>query len=1429
MKKKMKKWLSCMMAAAMVMSTVNLPTDILASDFVDGVEISVEDENEDAPEVVVDGEEDVIEDSTVLDEVIDDISSENGDEQLFSDHVDEDIDAVVDDGDSAYAVGTSEAEAIVNVAKGEVGVSGRPNKYTRWYGKINDSYSYEWCHAFVSWCADQAGVADKVPKTAACRTGVTWFKNKGQWKARSSGYIPSAGDIIYFDFNSDGTSDHVGIVTGSSNGRVYTIEGNAKDAVKVNGGYSNGYATNSSNILGYGVSAYSSTNPEPIENPSISGTYWGSATDSTFRPVISISNPETVQNVRFAVWTTGDQSDLKWYDARFNGVKEYFQDINFSDFGNKIYICHVYVYGKNGSTQSVEMDRLDMNDYPQPDISGTYWGSITDSTFRPVVSISNPEAVQNVRFAVWTTGDQSDLSWYDARFNGVKEYFQDINFSDFNNKKYICHVYVYGKNGSTQSVEMDRLDLNNYPKPDIKGVYWGSTTDSTFRPVVVITNPESIENVRFAIWTTSDQRDLQWYDANYNGLNEYFKDVEYSDFETQHYFCHVYVYGKDGSTQSVALNDFDTYSAEGNFENATGGVGCVTVSGYAFDRSNIQENIVVHCYLKDSEGTATFLGEIKADQEREDVNNKYSVRGNHGFEHAFTTALIGTYTVEVSAMNIGGGNDVTFLGAKEITITQPTIFFDCCGGTECEPIKVINTQNYGSLPVTTRTGYMFDGWYTEKEGGQRVTEDDTVNVTSDQTLFAHWTKCEHKDVEIRDRKEATCTTEGYSGDKYCSVCGQVVEKGETIPKLNHTWDNGKVTREATCTTEGEKIYTCTSCQETKTESIAKTGHTEVKDAAVAATCESEGKTEGSHCNVCGAVIKAQESIPATGHTWDNGKVTKEATCTETGEKTYTCTICQKTRTESITKTGHTEVKDAAVAATCESEGKTEGSHCSVCNIIIKKQETIPVTGHSWDNGKVTKAATCTEEGEKTYTCTTCQKTRTESIAKTGHTEVKDAAIAATCESEGRTEGSHCSVCGTIIKAQESIPATGHSWDNGKVTKEATCTETGEKTYTCTTCQKTRTESTTKTGHTEVKDAAVAATCESEGKTEGSHCSVCNTVIKKQEIIPAAGHTWNNGKITKEATCTENGEKIYTCTTCQKTKTEVLASTGHSKITKFVKNATCETEGYTGDIYCNNCGEMLREGKIIEKLSHDWKQTGTKKVTCTVKGEKIYTCNRCKKTKIEQIPATGHKWSSWKKVSDATVLQKEKQKRTCSECGTSQSREYGNKLKSVMKVNYSGLLLKTKQSTSILTVSGMAKGDYVSKVQSGNNGIVKVTKYTKDGKIQLTAQGKTGSTKVTIRLAGGAVKQINVKVQKGTVKTTSVKVSPSKVTLKKGAKKTISVTISPATSQEKVTYTSSNKNIATVSTKGVITAKKQGTAKITVKSGSKKQIITVTVK
>lgn len=153
------------------------------------------------------------------------------------------------------AAGT--ANDIVSVAQGEVGVSGSPNKYTYWLGSIGGSYSYAWCHAFVSWCANQAGAGDKVPRTASCASGVSWFKSKNEWKSRSSGYTPKAGDIIYFDYGSNGTYDHVGIVTSSSGGRVYTIEGNAKNTVKVNGGYSNGYSLSNTDILGYGTPSYS--------------------------------------------------------------------------------------------------------------------------------------------------------------------------------------------------------------------------------------------------------------------------------------------------------------------------------------------------------------------------------------------------------------------------------------------------------------------------------------------------------------------------------------------------------------------------------------------------------------------------------------------------------------------------------------------------------------------------------------------------------------------------------------------------------------------------------------------------------------------------------------------------------------------------------------------------------------------------------------------------------------------------------------------------------------------------------------------------------------------------------------------------------------------------------------------------------------------
>ena len=457
---------------------------------------------------------------------------------------------------------------------------------------------------------------------------------------------------------------------------------------------------------------------------------------------------------------------------------------------------------------------------------------------------------------------------------------------------------------------------------------------------------------------------------------------------------------------------------------------------------------------------------------------------------------------------------------------------------------------------------------------------------------------------------ATCETAGKTEGSHCSVCNTVIKAQTTVAALGHSWDGGKVTKAATCTITGTKTYTCTRCKKTRTETIAATGHKAVKDAAVAATCETAGKTEGSHCSVCGTVLKAQTTTAALGHSWDNGKVTKAATCTAAGTRTYTCTRCKKTRTETIAATGHKAVKDAAVAATCETAGKTEGSHCSVCGTVLKAQTTVAALGHSWDGGKVTKAATCTTAGTKTYTCTRCKKTRTETIAATGHKAVKDAAVAATCETTGKTEGSHCSVCGTVLKAQTTTAALGHSWDNGKVTKAATCTTAGTKTYTCTRCKKTRTETIAATGHKAVKDVAVAATCETAGKTEGSHCSVCNTVIKAQTTTAALGHSWDGGKVTKAATCTTAGTKTYTCTRCKKTRTETIAATGHKAVKDAAVAATCETAGKTEGSHCSVCGTVLKAQTTTAALGHDYGEWKTiKAATYTEPGQAERVCRR----------------------------------------------------------------------------------------------------------------------------------------------------------------------------------------------------------------------------
>ena len=230
----------------------------------------------------------------------------------------------------------------------------------------------------------------------------------------------------------------------------------------------------------------------------------------------------------------------------------------------------------------------------------------------------------------------------------------------------------------------------------------------------------------------------------------------------------------------------------------------------------------------------------------------------------------------------------------------------------------------------------------------------------------------------------------------------------------------------------------------------------------------------------------------------------------------------------------------------------------------------------------------------------------------------------------------------------------------------------------------------------------------------------------------------------------------------------------------------------------------------------------KAATCSSEGKMRYTCQVCGYERIESIPVKAHNFI-WRKISGATVFQVEKQEGTCSLCGKKQTRNYGSRLKATIKLNVSSLTLQRKQTTTKVKVS-MAYGDSIKSWASSNKKIVTVDK---NGKIK--AGKKTGTAKITVTLKSGKKATLKVKVQTAKVKTTKISGLKKNVTLKKGQKLTLKPVISPLTSQEKVTYTSSNKKIAAVTSKGVITAKKKGTVKITVRSGRKSYVVKVKVR
>ena len=339
----------------------------------------------------------------------------------------------------------------------------------------------------------------------------------------------------------------------------------------------------------------------------------------------------------------------------------------------------------------------------------------------------------------------------------------------------------------------------------------------------------------------------------------------------------------------------------------------------------------------------------------------------------------------------------------------------------------------------------------------------------------------------------------------------------------------------------------------------------------------------------------------TSHTYGSAVITKQPTCTSEGTKTKTCTQCGATVTETIAKLSHSYTT-TVVAPTCTTNGYTLHK-CSVCGTSYK-DSTTKATGHSYGNSVVTKQPTCTSEGTAIKTCTKCNATVTETIAKTSH-KYADTVVAPTCTTNGYTLHK-CSVCGTSYK-DSTTKATGHSYGNSVVTKQPTCTSGGTAIKTCTKCNATVTEKLPAKGHTAVTDKGYPATCTTAGKTDGSHCSVCNTVIKVQTVINATGHKSSGWIVDKTASIGVKGSKHKECTVCKKVlETAEIPALSRISISKASVTLSTSTYAYDGKakkpgVTVKLNGKTLKNGTDYTVSYSNNTKVGTAKVTITGKG------------------------------------------------------------------------------------------------------------------------------------------------------------------------------------------------------------------------------------
>ena len=532
------------------------------------------------------------------------------------------------------------------------------------------------------------------------------------------------------------------------------------------------------------------------------------------------------------------------------------------------------------------------------------------------------------------------------------------------------------------------------------------------------------------------------------------------------------------------------------------------------------------------------------------------------------------------------------------------------------------------MAALTENQYTYTGSSTYLSG---ITDPNSVSLTGGDSAFGSWsgwmfTVNGEMPIERYDNGQPIYATLGTyqlkDGDvvrMYYVACP--TESGQ------HTWNDGQVTTAATCTENGVMTYTCTMCSDTKTETIAATGH-----AYGAPVWKWNDDFKATATFTCTNDATHVENVTAE----VTSAVTTPAACETTGVRTYTAKVTFEdkeytdTKTEVIPATGHAygapvwkwnDDFTASATFTCANDP----SHV--------KNVTATVTN------AVTTEATCESTGVRTYTAKV-------TFDGKDYTDTKTETLPATSHAYGEPVWSWTDdfkatatfTCANNAAHVENVTATV----TNAVTTEATCETTGVRTYTAKVTFEGKEYTDTKTevipakGHTLTAVAEVPATCETAGVKAHWKCEVCGKLFSDAEgktettleklAIPATGHAygepvwkWNddftasatftcsnndshvetvNAAVTNEvttvATCKADGVRTYTAKVTFEgkeytdTKTEVIPATSHDTELVGAKDATCTEDGYTGDEVCKVCGVTVKQGEVIPALGHDYK-------------------------------------------------------------------------------------------------------------------------------------------------------------------------------------------------------------------------------------------------